>query len=485
MPKFTLDEINYIVTDSRQKILNVDFTDEINQKKRNVSFFTDNEDGSYTNVLSIDFGIVNKNNYNEHGFVFLNEPNAVIRALYDAKDVALKSAVAERITNRNEVNNNGGETNDNIEMYIPHFRENPLGFVQNKKYSYGMSEKTVIGPVIRSTTLYEQKHKQSLSSTLKADSFGNPTWKYFLNPYDKYNSDVSDPSTVKNVLPTYLYTPLEALSNVIFNKLSIENNHLLSSALTSADTLTIIKNEAAAHANSYYSFIEYYGELSSSILSNLFKPVHNFENIDHNYIIEVPLKDDKTTTVNNQYALGIVNADMIMGKNIFDDIYDTNISSVSDFTRIRSYKGISTVGRKVFLTYFDDLSYSANNSEIDRNLTFEDVDSSGPQDVSETSSFSNEYLKRDYMKIECLDAINRFVSTSMHKANLYSVKVYGLDNNLLADKKFDSPNNEYRNNIKNDIKNSIRRIVTNFVPAHTQYFDVVDFQNSKPVEEFC
>lgn len=486
MPKFTLDSINYVITDSRQKILNIDFTNENNEKKSNVSFFTDNESGTYTNRSQIDFGIVDGISNNEHGFVFLSNPNLVIRSLYDVKDVALKSAVAERITNRNEINKERNEKNDNIDMYIPHLKEDPIGFVQNKRYSYGISKNTVIGPVLQSTNLYEQKHWNILSDDNFADSYGNPTWRFFLNPYDKYDSNDTDPSTVKNVLPAYFYTPLSELSNVVFNTLSTEYASMLNIPDLSASTLSDIMSMSVANTSSYYSFMAFFGQLSSGAMSNLFKPVHNFENLNHNYIFEVPLREGNTE--NNQYNLGIVNTDMIMAKNIFDDIYDSRTSSVGEFNHIRSYKNISTVGRKVFLTYFDDLEYSPKEKAISKNLTYEDCEVNGPEDVTEEPNQNNEHIKRDYVKIECIDAINRFVSTSLHKANLYSVKVHGLENNLLSDPKYDSPNNEYRENIKQDIRNSIKRIVSNFAPAHTQYFDVVEFSRETPKtadKEWC
>lgn len=471
MPKFKLDSINYIVTGHRQKILNIDFIGENNILKKDVSFFTDNESGTYalsTLDVSFSYDYGSKKNMNEHGFVFISDPSIVIRALYDAKDVALKSAVAERITNKKDES----KPDENIDMYFPHLRENPLGFVQMRHYSYGMTDKTVVGPVIKQTDLVEKNAKLSGNSSM--ESFGTPTWEFYLNPYDKYGSDLHDPGIVENLLPTYLYTPRERLFTVLSTHLANEYASLLNTPSISAETLSSISAMAEDGTSSYYSFISYFKDLSASYLSNLFKPVYNFTNIDHNYIVEVPLLNPES--IDNQYHFGIVNADMIMAKNVYDDIYDTNVSSVGDFRRVRSYQTINTGGDKLFLTYFDDREYVPQEKDKRFEKTYKDYDLSGTEDVPEYDDTPSKH--RDYMKIECIDAINRFVSTTLHKANLYSTKVYGLDE-LLKDKKYDSPGDEYRQSIKKDIQNSIRRIVTNFVPAHTQYYDVVSWEDQK------
>ena len=74
MPIFNLDEINYIVTGTRQKILNFDFVGEGGEQKTNVSFFTDNEIGTYepNNLSTTSFTFIvdskrGERNTNEYG----------------------------------------------------------------------------------------------------------------------------------------------------------------------------------------------------------------------------------------------------------------------------------------------------------------------------------------------------------------------------------------------------------------------------------
>ena len=147
----------------------------------------------------------------------------------------------------------------------------------------------------------------------------------------------------------------------------------------------------------------------------------------------------------------------------------------------------------MFLTYFDDRAYvpavndpdDPENSEKGFRATENYSTVAGDiKDVLEKETPKSEPELRDYMKVECVDAINRFISTTAHKANLYSTRVFGLDS-LLPEDKY---NADYRECIKNDIKNSIRRIVQHFAPAHTEYFDVVEFSRDrlpKPEEEYC
>ena len=245
---------------------------------------------------------------------------------------------------------------------------------------------------------------------------------------------------------------------------------MLNTPSVSADTLSSIKEMSKAYTSSYYSFLEFFKERGVDCLSNLFKPVYNFENIEHNYIIEITLVyTSRLVNLDNQYHIALVNADTIMGKNILDDIYDTNTTEVGEYRRVREYQGINAAGNKLFLTYFDDKEYTAG-SDFNSGLNYENYDLCGTTDITMTQK---EMLgkKRDYQKIECIDAINRFVSTTVHKANLFAVRVYGLEKVLEDKQKY---TDKMKEGIKQDIRNGIRRIVDNFVPAHTQYFDVYD-----------
>ena len=220
MPKLDITNINYIVTGEKEKILNLDFIDSNGVPHKNVSFFTDSDtrgDPSYLEAIggeahfysvSVDNGSLADSktffrNVNAYGFSFSDTPNQAVHALYDFKDVALKSAVAMRIQNRamSEVSNNG------IDMYFPHLLQNPLGFVQKQAFSYGITDKTVIAPVLKSTSL-EDHGQHDISSDINSYT-ARPIWNSWLNPYDKYGSLYNkDPEDSENLIPLYTYTPL-------------------------------------------------------------------------------------------------------------------------------------------------------------------------------------------------------------------------------------------------------------------------------------
>lgn len=479
MPIHTIDSINYITTGDRQKILNFDIVRPNGEIEKNVSFFTDNEAETYQNSISNDFTYDAVKNRNEFGFVFDKMSSTVIRDLYDFKDIALQSAIAERITayrTKEETN----DDNANIEIYFPHFIENPIGFIQIAGYSYGITNKTVVNPLIRQTDLIDTRTQAA--KTDKSDSM-QTTWHFFLNPYDKLGSTTYDPGMVENIIPTYLYTPLENLKPIVSSYLTdVVYANMLSDDELSTDVLTKIESGVYSATSSYYAFVQFYKSHGADVLSNLFKPVYNYKNIPHNYIMEIPLdnKNIPSPDHDNSYSTGIINADIIMAKNLYDDIYDTNTVNNGIFNRIRDYKSTGSVGQKMFLTYFDDQRYSPIDEFFKAVENYESI-SGSVKDINE-KNVPVLGLKRDYQKVECVDAINRFISTTSHKANLYSTRVYGLDKVLPRDKYSD----EYKDNIKHDIRTSICRIVSKFAPAHTQYFDVVEFSRENiPTEEYC
>lgn len=477
MPKINIENINYIVTGDAQKILNMDISG-----KKNVSFFTETYNSYYEfEVLHNIEEHQRDTNPNSHGFYKNSGNEKTIKALFDAKDVALKSAVAERITSkkrsdissdydvmyrkRNDIDGYG------INMYFPHLKKDPIGFVQRGTYSYGITDTTNAGPVMKSTDLLDQKH--NVSANLEEQYTSRPQWNFYLNPFDGIASN-TDTSTLENFIVTYQYTPLKNLISIAEGIISANSEKFLSSE---EDT---VENAAKRYASSYFEFKKLLATESdpNAGLSNLFKPVYNFQNIDHNYLAEVPIDNLATPEKRNQYYLGNVYADMIMAKNAYDDIYDVNTKKISEFNRIREYTGIQQTGTQIFVTYFDDAKYAA--SGVDETMNYISAELStigGPLNVVESKNGYVNDKNRDYMKVEHIAAINRFVSMTNHKANVYSVKIANLDKVLDTAENIDKENYVAKQNIKTSIRNSIRRIVDNFAPAHTQYFDVMNANN--------
>lgn len=456
MPKINIENINYIVTGKKEKIINLDLSSS-NGPMPNVSFFTETDTAGsvlpnndmHIGVLEPESIDIPKNtNVDSHGFVFL-KTNKVANGLFDSKDVAMKSKVSQRLDDKNLELYKG---EDFVDSYLPHLRKDPLGFVQCENFSYGMTDSIVIAPVLKMTSLSEKLFKME-SKELSADEktySAKPLWSPFLNPYDKFGSQSWDPGMLENLLPIYTYTPLRNLRSVV--------SEMLSSTYQDTTELENKVSEIVASYNSFRKFICSWCD-SPSMISVLFQPVYNFENIDHNYILEIPVS---MNLKDNNYDAGTVYADMMMGKNIYDDLYDTNISSLGTFSRVREYRSIKQTGGKLFTTYFDDVVAS---SEGEYNNTYKNQ----TEDVKMSENEHPIDANRDYMKVECIDAVNRFVSTTKHKANVFTVKVFGLDGVLNTNEFFND--DIKKQNVKDSIQNSIRRIVTNFVPAHTQLFE--------------
>ena len=461
MPKLKIENINYIVTGRKEKIINLDVFSETDGRTNNMSFFTDTDTVSNSDIfpnVSMHIGVAKENgisatnaNVNSHGFVFLDSDGKVARALFDAKDVAMRSKVAQRLEDKS-MSEYGGE--DFTNAYLPHLKKNPLGFAQLENFSYGMTDSIVVAPVIKMTSLSEKLMSNALSDDSGSGKVysSKPIWNSYLNPYDRYGSQSFDPGILQNLLPIYTYTPLENLSTVVYEMLSTEYDD---------PSISAKAMEIASSYDSFRDFVCENGKLTSMI-SVLFKPVYNFQNIDHNYILEVPI--DVYQVKDNDYANGSVYADMIMGKNVYNDLYDMDISSLGTFSRVREYTNIHQTGGRLFTNYFDDV-LATDGSVNDFNNTYNDKTEN--IDLQQSSHPSNQ--TRDYMKVECIDAINRFVALTNHKANLFSVKVYGL-NSVLSSNDMLLKDASVANNIRKNIQNSINRIVTNFVPAHTQYF---------------
>lgn len=438
--KFKIDSINRVIIGTRQRILNLDYTDENGIKHKNVTFFTHDEKGTITNSTypetmhpdsAFSYNQYTGKNTNEFGYVFINHPmlsSHVIRSLYDAKDVMFKSSTAKQLTNKTTT-----EFNDevNIEIYAPHLLKNPIGFAQLNDYAYGLTDKTQVSPVFRNCN-FDSFNSQTTNTQI--------VWTYFTNPYDKEGSTEHDPSTIENLIPTYTYTPLSSLQTISDIPIS-----------------------------SYYNYLELSGAES---LSNLFKPVNNFEHIDYNYLLELPLRKGYPET--NQYRNATVNADIFLAKNAYNELYSMQLSSSEQINNLRSYNSINSCGNGIFLTYFSEgnILSSTPSSSQNSNNTFKNFDDySLITDVDGTQEDIKQY--DDYMHVEFIDSINRFISTTSHKSNLFKTRIYGFEK--IADK---NPGSEL-NDLKKKIKNSINKILNKYIPAHTQMFSEIEFASTK------
>jgi len=597
MASIKVNHINYILPGDKQTIVNLDveyqnqFTNQT--EKKTMSFVIDTESDVYdintepfaeveskTRTSSDEVKEFRFNNrhsmlYGQDGKKEINDiPNQqskradnLGRAIFDIKDVALKSAVASQIIDPNQKEQ--ADVDDGfIEIYSPHLRKDPLGFCQVKNYSYGISDQTKIAPVLHQTTIKKSlledadKAKETVRtgefySELMSNNQANikQSYSYYLNPRDITEEDDSHDGDnyedeIQNSLPTYTYIPLKELKvpkrftrtlrDIIGNELSsllsvcrynnrkrdrivprsplvginknaydeyilsaenvINDETYMLSASFPLDTLLgegdliLVGSgqELDGYAfgsfsrtpTSYHQFITSFGNLSNDVISSLLIPKYNSIGMEHNYIFEVPLSKETY----NKYDIGIVQGDLLVGKNAYDALYTTNISAVHDWHHTRDYVGIGSRGGKIYMKFYDDVEYDVVSPESVTTKGLDDYLSTGIKtDLStkvmekinkeDEERFPEEEDRlRSYQKVEVLDVINRFITETKHKANLYNVNINGLK--TIIDKTTDE-NREEVEKLKLDIKNSIRNVLSKLVPAHTQMFGVTFRDESK------
>ena len=204
--------------------------------------------------------------------------------------------------------------------------------------------------------------------------------------------------------------------------------------------------------SSYYSYITNEPSLSAERFDKIFYPKTNHENASRNFLYEF-----FTGSEYNDYNTGNFNGNVFAAKNMYDAEYSMEMLSSGGIADGRKYVGIGSVGGHLFLKYHDCRQ-------------FKDKSKGSATDISGTTTYNVETVDEDYsntyQKVEILDSINRFVTKSNHKANLYSIKLYnlGLEQHERLEQNLDK--------IKADIKKNVRMIAEKLAPAHTQLFDV-------------
>lgn len=181
-------------------------------------------------------------------------------------------------------------------------------------------------------------------------------------------------------------------------------------------------------------------------LSDHYMPVKDLSGIEYNCINEIPLHNN----VMNDYEEGNIFSETFATKNAYNSTYSMQMENESKLNPARQYIDINQCGNKVYLKYYDNAEYSAENATT-------------------TSEISVDKMKKaesayPYQKIETIDSINRFKSGTSHKSNMYSVTI---KNDVLGQN-----GNDVIDKLKQDIKHNIFEIVKKIGPANTQLFDV-------------
>lgn len=413
MPNIQIDKINYVIKGETGNIINLDISE--NGQTYTKTFLTDcGYEVANISSTTMTHRIIKTSSFNNKNIFFdMIGSDSIIYALFDFKDVAVKSSTG-------------------IDLYAPHLSSDPIGFCtvvnsNSKIISYGISEATSISPLIKGTNLRDTREDRIAGLT------NSMFWNYKM---------------IESGNKTYLGIPL--------------------SNLTLADT-GLDDEVSSESVSSYFQFLQSYGKLSTEMVSTFFDPKYNLENINRNYIYQIPLGGSNVKMFND-FNSGNINGDFVIGKNPYNSEYSMDMSAVSELKNARHYDGIGTIGGRVFFKYHDDLDYKHNSDEI--------LSTSLSSSLQNLSTISSDTSKiNNFQKVEMLDSISQFKSVSQHKSNLFSIKIKKLFDNI-TDKTI--LNNLTK--IKDDISRKISKIVESFAPAHTQLFDIV-FDNKSGAEE--
>lgn len=414
MPNIQIDKINYVIKGETGNIINLDISE--NGQTHTKTFLTDSgyEVANISSTTMTHRIIKTSSSNNKNIFFDMIGSDSIIYALFDFKDVAVKSSTG-------------------IDLYAPHLSSDPIGFCtvvnsNSKIISYGISEATSISPLIKGTNLRDTREDRIAGLT------NSMFWNYKM---------------IESGNKTYLGIPL--------------------SNLTLADT-DLDDEVSSESVSSYFQFLQSYGKLSTDMVSTFFDPKYNLENINRNYIYQIPLGGSNIKMFND-FNSGNINGDFVIGKNPYNSEYSMDMSGVSELKNARHYDGIGTIGGRVFFKYHDDIDYKHNSDEILSTSL-----SSFLQNLS-TEISDNISKINNFQKVEMLDSISQFKSVSQHKSNLFSIKIKKLFDNITDETILNN-----LTKIKDDISRKISKIVESFAPAHTQLFDIV-FDNKSGAEE--
>lgn len=431
MAHFDIRNINYIIKGEKENLINLDIFDtRTSSMISNITYLTDtgNDTGNISSSSMTHRIIKTKEKDNKHISYNMLNPDNTIYALFDFKDVAVKSPLRKGFFEKSKFQTTDNEINTEylLDIYGPKLSANPIGFCaaigsDYNLVSYGITENISNSPMIKATNLSENKIKSLNNISADVD-------------FKKWNYKIIEENN-----KTYIGIPVSSLFNLSDN-ISLSNE-------------------------SYSSYLSTFGSLSSNMISVLFDSKYNLSGLNKNYIYRIVLDSQYY----NNHNSGDIMGDFVIGKNSYDAQYSMNMDSLNCLSNVRNYIGIGSCGGRVFLKYTDNTNlYNTSDSKLTTSI------SSDIQDIYLSSKVLNDKFN-NFQKIEYIDSISQFKSSTFHKSNMFSIKIKNLFNNL-------DSNPEISKNIskiKDDLTRSIRKIVSDLAPAHTQLLDVLYINDSK------
>lgn len=478
MAIFTIEKINYVITGSSEKLINVRLADKHSNVKTNRNFTFVTDEGPDIEVNDKDSGYYLSASYRTHRLNKLFKSDealydddelmdckkdnlTLVYSLFDAKDVVFKSNIYRKIVRSTEDTESLHANIDNyVDVYSPRMVDDFIAFVQYHKFdTFGMTRDFGKEPYMQYTTLRDDRMDR-----LSNDS-GKMIWNFKME-----NRDVD----------TFTYTPISDLRDNSFNVTGDENYD---------------PTNKKYMASSYYSWLRSFGDLSSDRLSSLFEPRYNLSGIPRNFIANFNMTMEKSgeDLMYNDFNTGVIAGNFMYSKNPYNAEYSMVMKSSNperidrrELSGVREYVGLGQMGGKLFLKYYDDRNYIYDDSGVEtgsddprKSLDFPystvDADKITKDRLSDRIDLTLQDVpmienihhspERKYQNVEFFESTNRGLNVAKHKSNLYSVTIKG----LALEKKF---SDEKLNIVRQDIKNMVRKICERLAPAHTQLFNV-------------
>lgn len=309
-----------------------------------------------------------------------------------------------------------------------------------------------------------------------------------------YNVSVSGDSPVKAQLTNYW--PISAFSlsstavgNMIFENittaaLSTISHRTFAVGLTNEISNTPYRMTVYDHETSSYietsaqkddHYIAIYSPVSSIIDINDFVPYAVLGPIKNNYIVEFPLQDSKFHPCTK---MGIIYANIFHTKNMYNQVFDTDTTLQTDYStgisagvidNCRVYKSVNENNNNVFLVYTFGQKYSSDvyvsaattyNNPYNRHVITE-------YPVTATT-YTPPHAASNYEFVERIKGLGAWEGglENKHKSNIFSLKIV---NSNLNDS---ITNTTTRAEIQNSINTVLRRLIAEFIPAHTELFNI-------------
>lgn len=238
----------------------------------------------------------------------------------------------------------------------------------------------------------------------------------------------------------------------------------------------MVTDLTGSEAISTYQLYALENELSDSRISSIFSSARDLDGINYHYLLEIP-----EGTVDNDYDRGYIQANMYLGKNVLNYMYDTQISSdMFELNNCRDYCGIGVCGGQMFMKYRVNTDYKNRNRTVtfyeNNPLDQYDADPQGQSagqveyqyDSVVHYPMEEERTPYSYQHVEVVHSLNRFDGdiNNGHKSSLYSLTLHdtGLNSSTIPE--------NVKSKLRQTIINNIRSVADKICPANTQLFNV-------------